>query len=125
MDRSPELSDAEYRDRQQSRLLALSRRYATHTYYHILHLCIESFLCKFIAYISTYISLSRVLGSCVGRGMLTLETWLPLLAETLPVPELVLSGRCPPSNASMALDTATAIPDLTLCKLSCLSKFTL
>jgi anaphase-promoting complex subunit 1 len=42
----------------------------------------------------------------IGRGMLTLGTLVtPLLAEALPIPELCLAGKVPPSNAIMKLDT--------------------
>ncbi|GMI26641.1 hypothetical protein TeGR_g303, partial [Tetraparma gracilis] len=42
----------------------------------------------------------------IGRGMLTLGTLVtPLLAEALPIPEMCLAGKVPPSNAIMKLDT--------------------
>lgn len=43
--------------------------------------------------------------------MSTLE---PLMAEVLPIPPLSLSGRVPPSNTVVTLDTSTAHADLTL-----------
>ena len=85
LERSPEWSDADYKDKQQVRLLALSR---------------------------------RALAGSVGRGMTTLQSLVPLMAEPLPLPPLVITGRCPPTNVLMTLDAAVALPDLTVCKCS-------
>lgn len=46
--------------------------------------------------------------------MLSLSSLDPLLAERLPIPPLVLSGRVPPTNATITLDTSTASADLML-----------
>jgi anaphase-promoting complex subunit 1 len=46
--------------------------------------------------------------------MLTLSSLEPLLAERLPIPPLILSGRVPPTNATITLDTSTSSPDLML-----------
>ena len=56
----------------------------------------------------------RSLACSVGRGALTMGSLQPLMAEALPVPPLNLSGRVPPSNGIVHLDTATAPPELTL-----------
>ena len=54
----------------------------------------------------------RVLALPVGRGMLTMGNLGPVPAEPLPVPEISLVGRVPPTNASLALDITDAPPDL-------------
>jgi len=46
----------------------------------------------------------RVLSLPVGRGMLTIGSFHPVAAEPLPVPDLCLVGRVPPSNTNLALD---------------------
>lgn len=56
----------------------------------------------------------RSLACCVGRGALTMGSLQPLMAEALPVPPLNLSGRVPPSNGLVHLDTTSAPPELTL-----------
>ncbi|KAG7365277.1 anaphase-promoting complex subunit 1 [Nitzschia inconspicua] len=53
----------------------------------------------------------RVLALPVGRGMLTIGNLTPVQAEPLAVPEINLSGRVPPTNASLALDTSEAPAD--------------
>jgi len=45
----------------------------------------------------------RTLALPVGRGMLSLGSLQPVAAEPLPIPELCLKGRVPPTNASLAL----------------------
>ena len=56
----------------------------------------------------------RSLACSVGRGMLTLGSLEPLIAEALPVPPLNLTGRVPPNNSIIHLDTASAPAELTL-----------
>ncbi len=56
----------------------------------------------------------RSLANCVGRGMLTMSTLEPLIAEALPIPPLSISGRVAPTNVTVVLDTLTTQPDLTL-----------
>ena len=46
--------------------------------------------------------------------MLTMSSLEPLMAETLPIPPLSLSGRVPPNNSIVILDTSTAHADMTL-----------
>jgi hypothetical protein len=46
----------------------------------------------------------RALALPIGRGMLTIGSFQPVAAEPLPVPDLCLVGRIPPTNASLALD---------------------
>ena len=58
--------------------------------------------------------ISRTLACSVGRGMVTMSTLEPLMAEVLPIPPLSLCGRVPPSNSVVTLDTTTAHADLTL-----------
>ena len=48
----------------------------------------------------------------VGRGMLTIGGLRPLAAERLPIPDLCLKGRIPPTNASLVLDEAESPADL-------------
>ena len=54
----------------------------------------------------------RVLALPVGRGMLTLGNLEPIPAEPLPLPDLCLIGRVPPTNAMLALDTTDCPTDL-------------
>jgi len=56
----------------------------------------------------------RTLALCVGRGMLTIRTLEPLMAESLPIPPVVLSGRVAPSNSVIQLDTLSVPAELTL-----------
>ena len=56
----------------------------------------------------------RTLACSIGRGMLTLASLEPLMAEVLPIPPLSLSGRVPPANSVITLDTSSAHSDLTL-----------
>jgi anaphase-promoting complex subunit 1 len=81
LERSPESSEIEHRQKQQIRLLIVCR---------------------------------RTLACCVGRGMLTISSVEPLMAEALPIPPLSLSGRVPPNNSNVALDGASTQPDLKL-----------
>ena len=46
--------------------------------------------------------------------MLTIASLEPLMAEALPVPPLALTGRVPPANSIVALDTSAAPEELTL-----------
>jgi anaphase-promoting complex subunit 1 len=60
------------------------------------------------------LSLSRrSMGCSVGRGMLTMDSLEPLVAEALPIPPILLSGRVPPNNQIVPLDTTNAHADLT------------
>lgn len=45
----------------------------------------------------------------VGRGMLTIGTVQPLMAEALPIPSLNLNGRLPPNNLSVAMEPAASV----------------
>lgn len=56
----------------------------------------------------------RTLACPVGRGMLTMSSLEPLIAEALPIPALALSGRVAPTKLIMDLETTLAPPDLTL-----------
>lgn len=56
----------------------------------------------------------RALALPIGRGMLTLGTLKPIPAEQLPIPEVCLSGRVPPTNSSLALDTSNTPADMTV-----------
>ena len=68
VERPPEVTDHEYEQRKQAKLLLLC---------------------------------SRSMAAPIGRGMLTLGTCSPLLAEALPIPQICLAGRVPPTNATM------------------------
>jgi anaphase-promoting complex subunit 1 len=46
--------------------------------------------------------------------MLTLSSLEPLMAESLPIPPVSLSGRVPPGNSIVHLDTSAAPTQLTL-----------
>jgi anaphase-promoting complex subunit 1 len=54
----------------------------------------------------------RVLALPVGRGMFTIGNLQPVPAEPLPLPEISLVGRVPPTNAMLALDTSETPADL-------------
>lgn len=54
----------------------------------------------------------RVLALPIGRGMLTVGNSTPVQAEPLVVPEINLSGRVPPTNASLALDISETPVDM-------------
>ncbi len=56
----------------------------------------------------------RTFAACVGRGMLTMGSLEPLMAESLPIPTLMLAGRVPPQNIIIALETTHAPSELTL-----------
>jgi hypothetical protein len=58
------------------------------------------------------LSSRRTLALPVGRGMLTIGNLKPVPAEPLPVPELCLAGRVPPTDATLALDTSECPTDL-------------
>lgn len=48
----------------------------------------------------------RALGSCVGRGMLTLWTAPQPLVDAIPIPPIVLTGRVAATKTTITLDTA-------------------
>jgi hypothetical protein len=50
----------------------------------------------------------------LGRGMLTFGNLQPVPAEPLPVPALCLSGRVPPTNNTLALDTTSCPADMSV-----------
>jgi hypothetical protein len=54
----------------------------------------------------------RILALPLGRGMVTIGNLQPVPAEPLPLPELCLVGRVPPTNASLALDTTECASDM-------------
>jgi hypothetical protein len=58
------------------------------------------------------LSSRRTLALPIGRGLLTIGNLKPMPAEPLPVPDLCLSGRVPPTNATLALDTSGWPADL-------------
>jgi anaphase-promoting complex subunit 1 len=47
-----------------------------------------------------------------GRGMLSIGSLRPVAAEPLPIPVLLLKGRIPPTNASLAIDESECPPDM-------------
>lgn len=54
----------------------------------------------------------RNLSLSVGRGMLTIGGLWPVPAEPLPIPELCLKGKVPPTNAGITLDIRDCPKDL-------------
>ena len=56
----------------------------------------------------------RILANPIGRGMLTFGTTQPSLAEPLPIPDLCLVGRVPPTNAHISLDMSNCPPNMTM-----------
>eukprot|EP00814_Leptocylindrus_danicus_P021824 CAMPEP_0116010592 /NCGR_PEP_ID=MMETSP0321-20121206/4085_1 /TAXON_ID=163516 /ORGANISM="Leptocylindrus danicus var. danicus, Strain B650" /LENGTH=1159 /DNA_ID=CAMNT_0003479705 /DNA_START=267 /DNA_END=3746 /DNA_ORIENTATION=+ len=57
---------------------------------------------------------NRSLALSVGRGMMTVGTLHSSLAERLPIPEICLAGRVPPTNTIVALDTTSAPAEMTI-----------
>jgi hypothetical protein len=91
--------------------------------YTYIHTCLYLYIYRDkFTYIYLYIKLQmrllvlcrRSLAYSVGRGALTLGSLTPLMAEALPCPPLSLSGRIPPNNSPLLLDTVTAPEELTL-----------
>lgn len=56
----------------------------------------------------------RALSYPIGRGMLTLGSLVPTVAEPWRFPPLVLSGRLAPTGSIVVLDSSMAPPELTL-----------
>jgi hypothetical protein len=56
----------------------------------------------------------RTFACSVGRGMLTMGSLEPLMAEALPIPQLNITGRVPPLNNLITLETTNAPPELVL-----------
>lgn len=54
----------------------------------------------------------RTMALPVGRGMLTLCTYKPVVAETFPIPKLCLSGRVPPRNTIIELSHIDVPPNM-------------
>jgi anaphase-promoting complex subunit 1 len=54
----------------------------------------------------------RTLALPVGRGMFTIGNLKPVPAEPIPLSELCLSGRVPPTNATLILDTSECPVDM-------------
>jgi anaphase-promoting complex subunit 1 len=54
----------------------------------------------------------RSLALPAGRGMLTIGRFSQIPAEPLPIPELCLKGRVPPTNATLNLDTSECSTDM-------------
>jgi anaphase-promoting complex subunit 1 len=54
----------------------------------------------------------RVLALPIGRGMLTVGNLKPVPAEPLSLPDICLSARVPPTNATLALDTSECPADM-------------
>jgi anaphase-promoting complex subunit 1 len=54
----------------------------------------------------------RALALQIGRGMLTIGGLRPISAEPLPIPDLCLQGRVPPTNATLNLDVSACPADL-------------
>jgi anaphase-promoting complex subunit 1 len=53
----------------------------------------------------------RTLALSIGRGMLTLGSLQPIVAEQMPLPEIVLKGKVFPTNAILTLDTSECPPE--------------
>ena len=54
----------------------------------------------------------RALALPIGRGMLTIASLHPVPAEPMPIPDLCLKGRVPPTNASISLDMSDCPADM-------------
>ena len=55
----------------------------------------------------------RTMALSVGRGMFTLRSYTPVLAETFPIPKLCLTGRSPPRNGTIDLSHIEVPPNMT------------
>jgi hypothetical protein len=104
LEKAPEVSELDHRLKMQLKLLNLVKRYAA---------CVALSQDKCITMHIISVSF-RSIATPTGRGMLTLASLEPFMAETLPIPPLSLSGRVPPVNSIVALDTTNAHADLTL-----------
>ena len=56
----------------------------------------------------------RTLALSVGRGMMTAGSFRSVFAETLPVPEICLSGKVAPTNTRVILDPSSCPHDMTM-----------
>lgn len=57
---------------------------------------------------------NRSLALPIGRGMLTIASLEPLMAEALPIPPVSLQGRLAPHNHLVTLDVSQSSVDITL-----------
>lgn len=55
----------------------------------------------------------RTMALSIGRGMMTLRSYKPVVAETFPIPKLCLTGRAPPRNATIDLSHIEVQPNMT------------
>ena len=55
----------------------------------------------------------RTMALSIGRGMFTLRSYKPVVAETFPVPKLCLTGRSPPRNGTIDLSHIEVPPNMT------------
>ena len=53
----------------------------------------------------------RCLALPLSRGMLTIGSLTPLAAESLPIPQIILKGRVPPTNNTLTLDQSEIPPE--------------
>ncbi|KAK4336750.1 hypothetical protein RND71_043765 [Anisodus tanguticus] len=54
----------------------------------------------------------RTLALSVGRGMLTMRTYKPIIAETFPIPSINLTGRVPPRNNVFSMRNHEITPEM-------------
>ena len=54
----------------------------------------------------------RTMALSVGRGMLTLRTYKPVIAENFPIPKLCLTGRVPPRSTAVELSHIDVPPNM-------------
>ena len=55
----------------------------------------------------------RTMALSVGRGMLTMRTYKPIIAETFPIPMINMTGRIPPRNTVFSMRNNEMPADLT------------
>jgi anaphase-promoting complex subunit 1 len=58
--------------------------------------------------------INRSFALSVGRGMISIASAEPLMAEALPIPPLATSGRVPPNNSIVALDMTYISTEISL-----------
>lgn len=56
----------------------------------------------------------RTMALPLGRGMLTLRSYVPIIAETFPIPKLSLVGRVPPRNTTIEISHIEVPPNMNM-----------
>lgn len=116
LERGGEASEPEYRQKLQTRLYMLCRRYVcmcTSMHTGGRHCTVFSLgFCLFYGDEILYYYYLRTFATPVGRGMITIASIEPLMAEMLPIPPLSQSGSVPPNNSIIALEVGSGQADM-------------